>query len=52
MTEKDAVKCHAFADERMYVLPVQVSIHHEFWDRLETHETLQKENMGLFDLVG
>jgi len=42
MTEKDAVKCHAFADERMYVLPVQVSIHHEFWDRLETHENLQK----------
>lgn len=52
MTEKDAVKCHAFADERMYVLPVQVSIHHEFWDRLETHETLQKESMGLFDLAG
>ncbi|MDF1684414.1 MAG: tetraacyldisaccharide 4'-kinase [Legionellaceae bacterium] len=42
MTEKDAVKCHAFADGRMHVLPVQVSIHHEFWDRLETHEKLQK----------
>lgn len=42
MTEKDAVKCQAFADERMYVLPVWVNIHHEFWDRLETHETLQK----------
>jgi len=42
MTEKDAVKCHAFSDESMYVLPVQVSIHHEFWDRLETHESLQK----------
>ncbi|MDF1826755.1 MAG: tetraacyldisaccharide 4'-kinase [Legionellaceae bacterium] len=52
MTEKDAVKCHAFADERMHVVPVRVSIHHEFWDRLETHETLQKESMELFDLAG
>lgn len=51
MTEKDAVKCHAFADERMHVVPVQVSIHHEFWDRLETHEQLQKKSVGLFDLV-
>jgi len=42
MTEKDAVKCHAFADESMHVLPVQVSINHEFWNRLETHEALQK----------
>lgn len=42
MTEKDAVKCHIFANERMHVLPVQVSINHEFWDRLETHEKLQK----------
>lgn len=42
MTEKDAVKCHAFADESMHVLPVEVNIHHEFWDKLEKHDALQQ----------
>lgn len=42
MTEKDAVKCRAFADDSMHVLPVQVKIDHGFWGRLEAHETLQK----------
>jgi len=42
MTEKDAVKCHAFADDAMYVLPVQAHVEQGFWDRLETHEKLQK----------
>jgi tetraacyldisaccharide 4'-kinase len=30
MTEKDAVKCQAFADERMWCLPIQVELSDEF----------------------
>jgi tetraacyldisaccharide 4'-kinase len=41
MTEKDAVKCRAFADDTMYVLPVRAKLHDKFWERLGAHERLQ-----------
>lgn len=34
MTEKDAVKCKAFADGEMYYLPVEAVVGDEFWDVL------------------
>jgi tetraacyldisaccharide 4'-kinase len=40
MTEKDAVKCRAFADNTMYVLPVRAKLHDDFWERLGAHERL------------
>jgi len=41
MTEKDAVKCHAFATQRMYYLPVHAVLEHTFWDALWAHPSLQ-----------
>jgi tetraacyldisaccharide 4'-kinase len=41
MTEKDAVKCTAFATQAMYYLPVEAKVSHEFWDALWAHKTLQ-----------
>ena len=34
MTEKDAVKCHAFATDKMYFLPVDAVMDGQFWDAL------------------
>lgn len=42
MTEKDAVKCYAFATDRMYYLPVKASVEHSFWDALWAHPCLKK----------
>jgi len=42
MTEKDAVKCQAFATEKMYFLPVEAVIERGFWDALWTHVALSK----------
>lgn len=41
MTEKDAVKCHAFAQDNMYYLPVSASIDEAFWTALWSHKSLQ-----------
>lgn len=41
MTEKDAVKCHAFATDKMYFLPIEASVCDKFWDALWTHGKLQ-----------
>ena len=41
MTEKDAVKCHAFAKDNMYYLPVSASIDEAFWAALWSHKCLQ-----------
>ena len=41
MTEKDAVKCRAFADNTMYVLPIRAKLHDDFWEKLSAHERLQ-----------
>lgn len=39
MTEKDAVKCHAFATESMYCLPVEARLSESFWTTLWSHIT-------------
>lgn len=41
MTEKDAVKCHAFATDEMYFLPVNAVVNDGFWDALWSHKQLQ-----------
>ena len=41
MTEKDAVKCHKFATDSMYFLPVDAKVGDEFWDALWAHKQLQ-----------
>lgn len=41
MTEKDAVKCHAFATHKMYYLPVHTVLEHTFWDALWAHPCLK-----------
>ena len=41
MTEKDAVKCQAFATEAMVVLPVTAHLCDEFWQALWSHEQLK-----------
>lgn len=41
MTEKDAVKCRAFATEAMVVLPVTTHLSDEFWQALWSHESLR-----------
>lgn len=41
MTEKDAVKCHAFATDEMYFLPVNAVVSGGFWDALWSHKQLQ-----------
>ena len=41
MTEKDAVKCQAFATDAMYFLPVEAKIADQFWDALWSHKQLQ-----------
>lgn len=41
MTEKDAVKCQAFATDDMYFLPVDAVICNEFWNKLWSYEQLQ-----------
>lgn len=41
MTEKDAVKCRAFADETMYYLPVTAALNEAFWNALWTHQQLK-----------
>ncbi|WP_133126851.1 tetraacyldisaccharide 4'-kinase [Legionella nagasakiensis] len=41
MTEKDAVKCRAFATETMYFLPVEAKISDAFWKNFWSHKQLQ-----------
>jgi len=41
MTEKDAVKCQAFAKDSWYFLPVEAQIEDAFWQALFTHEKLK-----------
>lgn len=41
MTEKDAVKCQAFATDDMYFLPVKAVVQDGFWDALWSHQQLQ-----------
>ena len=41
MTEKDAVKCLAFAQESMYFLPVEAVLEDGFWDALWAHQQLK-----------
>ncbi|KTD22933.1 tetraacyldisaccharide 4'-kinase [Legionella londiniensis] len=40
MTEKDAVKCHAFAKDNMYYLPVKAYLCDEFWTALWSHKKI------------
>lgn len=42
MTEKDAVKCEEFANDKMYFLPVEAQIEDRFWKEFWSHEALQK----------
>lgn len=37
MTEKDAVKCCAFATDAMYYLPVEAKLSDEFWTKIWVH---------------
>ncbi|CDZ77462.1 Tetraacyldisaccharide 4'-kinase [Legionella massiliensis] len=41
MTEKDAVKCRAFAADSWYFLPVEAKLSDSFWQALWAHEQLQ-----------
>ncbi|WP_237758072.1 tetraacyldisaccharide 4'-kinase [Legionella oakridgensis] len=41
MTEKDAVKCQAFATEHMYFLPVEAKVSDVFWKKFWSHKQLQ-----------
>ncbi|KTD65032.1 tetraacyldisaccharide 4'-kinase [Legionella shakespearei] len=41
MTEKDAVKCRSFMNEKMYYLPVEARLNDAFWDALWSHKHLQ-----------
>lgn len=41
MTEKDAVKCRAFAKDSWYFLPVEAKLSDAFWQALWTHKQLQ-----------
>lgn len=41
MTEKDAVKCQAFAADSWYFLPVEAKLDDSFWQALWAHERLQ-----------
>ena len=41
MTEKDAVKCAAFATQSMYFLPVEAKLDDGFWDALWAHQHLK-----------
>ena len=41
MTEKDAVKCQAFALDSMYYLPVNAMVSDAFWQALWSHEQLK-----------
>jgi len=41
MTEKDAVKCHAFATDAMYYLPVEARLGEDFWQALFAHQQLK-----------
>ena len=41
MTEKDAVKCQAFAADTWYFLPVEAKLSDSFWQALWSHERLQ-----------
>lgn len=41
MTEKDAVKCKAFADQNMYCLPVEADLSAAFWQALYQHPSLK-----------
>ena len=36
MTEKDAVKCRAFATDAMYYLPVEAKLSDEFWTKIRS----------------
>jgi tetraacyldisaccharide 4'-kinase len=41
MTEKDAVKCRAFAADSWYFLPVEAKLSDSFWQALWAHKLLQ-----------
>lgn len=41
MTEKDAVKCAAFATETMYCIPVEARLSESFWNALWSHKKLR-----------
>lgn len=41
MTEKDAVKCKAFASENMYFLPIEAELTEDFWKAFWSHQRLQ-----------
>lgn len=41
MTEKDAVKCQAFANDSWYFLPVEAALSESFWQALWSHKQLQ-----------
>ncbi len=41
MTEKDAVKCKAFATEAWFFLPIEATLPTKFWQELWTHKQLQ-----------
>lgn len=42
MTEKDAVKCANFANDKMYCLPVEAQIEDRFWKEFWSHDALQE----------
>jgi len=46
MTEKDAVKCKAFAKENMYVLPVKAALTNEFWNAFFSHPAMHSLGMN------
>lgn len=41
MTEKDAVKCQAFAEKNWYFLPVSAKLSDSFWQAFWSHEQLK-----------
>jgi tetraacyldisaccharide 4'-kinase len=41
MTEKDAIKCQAFAEDAWYFLAVEAKLSDSFWEALWSHERLQ-----------
>lgn len=42
MTEKDAVKCEAFAGNNWYVLPVEAELSDAFWQAFWSHEQITR----------
>ncbi|WP_419419088.1 tetraacyldisaccharide 4'-kinase [Legionella sp. D16C41] len=42
MTEKDAVKCQAFATKNWYFLPIEAKLSDSFWNALWSHDQIKR----------